>query len=114
MDKSILLAFFYVLQNSGFHLTCDQAFFFWGGGGRGRRNSLDGQKGNKGRDIYFPFSPRLPRKKEEEMPDHGLVSIYMCFKFYLKFSVGSLRHLLESLNRSFFLRIRGAVYGLTH
>ena len=32
MDKSILLAFFYVLQNSGFHLTCDQAFFFWGGG----------------------------------------------------------------------------------
>ena len=35
MDKSILLAFFYVLQNSGFHLTCDQAFFFWGGGGGG-------------------------------------------------------------------------------
>ena len=32
MDKSILLAFFYVLQNSGFHLTCDQAFFFLGGG----------------------------------------------------------------------------------
>ena len=111
MDRSILLAFFYVLQNSGFHLTCDQAFFFFFGGAR---NSLDGQRGNKERDIYFPFSPRLPRKKEEEMPDHGLVSIYMCFKFYLKFSVGSLRHLLESLNRSFSLRIRGAVYGLTH
>ena len=64
MDKSILLAFFYVLQNSGFHLTCDQAFFFFGGGGGGGRNSLDGQRGNKGRDIYFPFNRSSPPKKK--------------------------------------------------
>ena len=114
MDKSIRLALSYVLKNSGFHLTCDQRFFFFGGvGGTKFGRRAKGEKGTPDTFTFFsPLASQEKRKKKRLITGKFLSSMY--FKFYLKFSVGSLRHLFKSLNRSFFLRIRGAVYGLTH
>ena len=77
MGKSILLAFSYVLQNAGFHLTCDRAFFFSG------EQEIRWTRKRETRNawyIYYPFSPRLSSTKEEETPDHRLVSIYHMFQ----------------------------------
>ena len=79
MDKSILLAFSYVLQNSGFHLTYDQAFsvIF-----RGSTNFGGRAKGKQGTpDTFTILSPLASqKKKEEETPDHRLVSIFHVFQ----------------------------------
>ena len=76
MDKSILLAFFYVLQNSGFHLTCDQAFFFFRGspkfGGRA--------KGKKRTPDTFTFLSPLASQEKKKNKAWSQVSFYHVFQ----------------------------------
>ena len=115
MDKSIRLALSYVLKKLRFPPNLRSAFLFFsegvGGTKFGRR--AKGEKGTPDTFTFFsPLASQEKRKKKRLITGKFLSSKY--FKFYLKFSVGGLRHLFKSLNRSFFLRIRGAVYGLTH
>ena len=116
MDKSIRLALSYVLKKLRFPPSLRSAFLFFfsvgvGGTKFGRR--AKGEKGTPDTFTFFsPLASQENRKKKRLITGKFLSSMY--FKFYLKFSVGSLRHLFKSLNRSFFPRIRGAVYGLTH